>query len=311
MKKDIYKFKSTSNICDIRVVKYLPDVKPIGILQISHGMQEFVERYEAFASFLCSKGFVVVANDHLGHGDSVNSKEDWGYFGDLNGNSYLINDLFEVTKNTKNDFPNIPYFILGHSMGSFLLRQYLCLYGNSVDGAIIMGTGHESLSTISLAMNMCKLFAMGKGWHHRSKAVSALAFGPYLKRFENDTYSRSWLTKDKEIVKWYKNEPRCNFIFTLNGYYNMFYGISRLHDSELLRNMPKDLPMFFVSGEDDPVGDYGKGVYSAIQSLKDVGCLNIDVKLYPNDRHEILNEFDKDQVYEDIYNWLEEKMKCL
>ena len=310
MKKEEFKFRSTSNVCDIRGVKYIPSGDVKAILQISHGMQEFIDRYENFAEYLCSKGYLVTGNDHLGHGGSINTKDDWGFFAEKNGNKAVLDDLYEVTKITKELYPNKPYFLLGHSMGSFYARQYIMEHSNELNGAIIMGTGHQPMATLKAGMMACKMFALGKGWRHRSKAVAAMAMGSYNKKFEPAETNVEWLTKDRSIIEWYTHEPRCSFMFTLNGYYNMFLGMSRLLDKNLLNNIQKDLPLFFVSGEDDPVGNFGKGVQAAVESVKDVGCRKVDMKLYPGDRHEILNELDKQQVYEDLYNWMEDKLKA-
>lgn len=308
MKKEEFSFLSTSGICNIRAVRYLPDGEIKAILQISHGMQEFIDRYDNFASFLCDHGFLVTGNDHLGHGGSINSEDDWGFFAENDGNRALLDDLYELTKLTKKKYPNVPYFLLGHSMGSFYARQYICEHGDELKGAIIMGTGHQPLPVVKAGMQACKLFALGKGWRYRSKAVEAMAFGSYNKKFEPAETDKEWLTKDRNIINWYINEPRCSYKFTLNGYYNMFMGISRLHDKNLLNRIPKDLPIIFVSGQDDPVGDFGKGVQAAFDSVKEAGCKNVEMKLYPNDRHEILNELDKEIVYDDLYNWLNEKI---
>ena len=309
MKKEVFSFPSTSGVCDIRCVRYIPDGEICAILQIAHGMVEFIDRYEDFASYLCEKGYLVTGNDHLGHGGSVKSEDDWGYFAEENGYKALLNDMYELTKITKELYPNIPYFLLGHSMGSFYARQYLCEYGNELNAAIIMGTGHQDLGAIKFGLAACKMFALVKGWKHRSSAINALAFGSYNKKFEPARTPNDWLTKDESIVDWYIHEPKCSFMFTLNGYYNMFLGLSRLHDKELLNKMPKNLPILFVSGEDDPVGNFGKGVKAAAKSVEDAGCRNVEMKLYPNDRHEILNELDRKQVYEDLYNWLQDKLK--
>lgn len=303
MKKNEFRFRSSSGTVDIRAMEYVPEGKIIAVLQIAHGMVEFIDRYENFAAFLASKGILVVGNDHIGHGGSVKSEEDWGYFGE-NGNRILLDDMHELTRLTKEKYPNLPYFLLGHSMGSFYARQYLGEFGNELDGAIIMGTGLEPLFVVKGGMFLCKLIALFKGWRYRSNFVNQVAFGSYGKKFEPLRTRADWLSKDEALVDWYINEPRCSFLFTLNAYYSMFEGIARLHDKKLLEKVPKDLPIFFVSGEDDPVGSFGKEVVYSVETLKEVGVKNIDLKLYPNDRHEILNETDKETVYADLYEWL-------
>ncbi len=308
MKTNEFRFRSSNDAVNIRCMEYVPDDKIIAILQIAHGMVEFIDRYENFAKYLCSKGILVVGNDHLGHGGSVNSQEEWGYFGE-DGNRHLLEDMHKLTLLTKEKYPGLPYFLMGHSMGSFYARQYLFDYGDELDGAIIMGTGLEPLYKIKGGMFLCKLIAQFKGWDYRSEFVNNMAFGAYGKKFEPLRTRADWLSKDEKLVDWYVNEPRCSFLFTLNGYYSMFEGISRLHDKTLLEKVPKDLPLFFVSGQDDPVGSFGKEVETSVQTLKDAGVKNIDLKLYPNDRHEILNETDKEVVYVDLYNWLSEHIK--
>ena len=308
MKKEEFRFRSTNNAVDVRAVKYIPDDKPVAILQIAHGMVEFIDRYDRFAEYLSSKGFLIVGNDHIGHGGSVNSQEDWGYFGE-DGNRHLLDDMHELTKIVKKENPDLPYFLLGHSMGSFYARQYLGEYGYELNGAIIMGTGFEPIYKVKSGMALCRLIAAFKGWRHRSDLVNDIAFGSYGKKFEPLRTRADWLSKDEEIVDWYVNEPRCSFKFTLNGYYEMFKGIARLHDKKLLAGVPKDLPILLVSGQDDPVGSFGIEVEAAAKSLKDAGVQNIEMKLYPNDRHEILNETDKEVVYVDLYRWLDSHIK--
>lgn len=302
--KEEFYFTSTSGTTKIHAVRYVPDGQIKAILQIAHGMVEYIERYEAFALFLSSKGILVTGNDHLGHGKSINSKEDWGYFAKEDGNRAVLYDIYQLTQITKEQYPNIPYFLLGHSMGSFYTRQYLCEFGNELNGAIVMGTGCQPLALIQAGRFLTKIISLFKGWNYRSSFINNMAFGSYNKQFEPARTTKDWLTKDAAIVDKYVADERCNFIFTLNAYYNMFTGISRLYNKQLLSQMPKDLPVFFVAGEDDPVGDYGKGVLRAVNMFKEIGMKNIRLKLYPSDRHEILNETDRQQVYDDIYFWL-------
>lgn len=304
MKKEEFYFDSNDGLTKIRALKFIPDGEVKAILQISHGMVEFIDRYEGFANYLCEKGFLVVGNDHLGHGGSVNSKEDWGYFAKKDGYRIVLNDILKLLNIVKKDYPNRKYYLLGHSMGSFLARLFLIEYGNELDGAIIMGTGQQSKGTLVAGKALTKLISLFKGERYRSSFINNMALGSYNKKFEPSTTHCDWLTKDEKIVNWYYNEPRCQFVFTLNGYYNLFSLIEQIIDEKNLEKMPKDLPVLIVSGEDDPVGNFGKDPKAVYEAFKSVGMKNIDLKLYPNDRHEILNEIDKDLVYDDIYNWL-------
>lgn len=302
-KEDFY-FNSASGTTRIHAVRYIPDGEIQAILQIAHGMVEYIERYENFALFLASKGFLVTGNDHLGHGKSINTKKDWGYFAKDNGNHAVLYDLYQLTQITKEKYPGIPYFILGHSMGSFYVRQYLGTFGHELNGAIIMGTGCQPFALVQTGKLVTSLVALFKGWHHRSKLVNSLAFGSYNKYFQPARTPKDWLSKDNAIVDEHVADELCNFTFTLNGYHTLFTTISRLYDKKLLSNMPKALPVFFVAGDDDPVGDFGKGVLKVVDMFKNIGMQNVKVKLYPTDRHEILNETDREQVYDDIYSWL-------
>ena len=306
MRKEEFSYKSTNGKDDIRAVRYIPDGEVKAILQIAHGMVEFIDRYEGFAAFLTDRGYLVTGNDHLGHGGSVKSKEDWGYFGD-DGYEHVLQDMFELTKITKELYPDKPYYLLGHSMGSFFARNYLTEYGNELNGAIIMGTGLEPSYKIRGGMMICSLIALFKGWRHRSEFVNNMAFGSYNKKFEPARTRADWLSRDEELVDWYVNEEKCSFKFTLNGYYHMFRCILNLHNKEALKKIPEDLDILFVSGQDDPVGTFGKEVEYSVKTLKDVGLKKIKCKLYPEDRHEILNELDKENVYEDLYRWMETK----
>lgn len=307
--KQHIQFLSNDHITLIHAVKWVPEGEVKAILQISHGMCEFVERYEDFANYLAGKGILVVGNDHLGHGESVRGKEDYGYFAKENGNSILIRDLHRLRKMIQEDYPQIPYFLLGHSMGSFLARQYICCYGKGLAGAVIMGTGYHSGKEVKFGMELCKGLAKVKGWYHRSRLVDALAFGGYNRGFKNSRTSKDWLTKDEKIIDVYVADERCSFCFTLNAYYNMFLSLYKLSSENYLKKMPRNLPVFFVAGGDDPVGDCGKGVMQVYGQFKELGMKDVKCRLYPGDRHEILNETDRDKVYRDIEEWLFERLE--
>lgn len=309
MRKEEFYFDSADNKTKIRAVKYIPEIKPHAILQIAHGMVEYIDRYDGFAEYLCNLGYLVVGNDHLGHGASVTSKDNWGYFAEKDGYKAVLEDLYTVTNLIKNEYKDLPYFLLGHSMGSFFARYYIQIHGDELDGAIIMGTGEQTAATLVAGKQMCRAIARLKGWHYRSKVVNGMALGSYNKKWEPSNTHLDWLTKDEEIVAKYKNEPRNSFLFTLNGYLNLFSVIGEVIKKYNIEKVPKDLPLLVTSGEDDPVGDFSKSPKLVYEAFVKAGIKDVEIKLYPNDRHEILNELDKIDVYSNIYHWLESKIK--
>lgn len=310
MRKETFEFLSGDKGTKIHCVKWMPEEgKPRGILQITHGMVEYIERYEEFARFMTEQGFVVAGHDHLGHGASVVSQEYWGYFAPEHGSDILVEDMHKLRTMMQKQYPQLPYFMLAHSMGSFLLRKYLSIHAEGLRGAILMGTGAQPDRAVKLGKKVCSFIAAFRGWNHRSRLVDRMAFSGNNKRFAQENVTNSWLTKDRAIVDAYNQEPRCSFKFTLNGFYNLFDTIEYVNQPEHIQAIPKELPIFFVSGEDDPVGDYGAGVKAVYASYEKAGMEDITWKLYKGDRHEILNETDKQTVYEDICAWIQVRME--
>lgn len=312
MKNEVFKYKSADNKTMIDAVRWLPDNGEYrAILQITHGMIEYKERYMPFAEFLTKNGFMVVAHDHLGHGESVNSKTDWGYMSDKNPSDTLVEDMHTLRTMIQSANAGTPYFMLGHSMGSYMLRKYLAKYGNGITGAIVMGTGNIEDSTTKAAMFLTKMVAKFHGWHYYSPFIEGLTFSKPYKKYDltGKDASNSWLTKDPEIVKAYYSNPKCTFKFTLNAYLGLFEAVYFDNQKNNIAKIPKELPIYIVSGEDDPVGDLGEGVKKVYQKFKQAGLKDVTCKLYATDRHEILNETDKEQVYADLLQWLEQKLK--
>lgn len=307
MVKREFTFPSADGKTAIHAVEWLPEGAPRAVLQIAHGVSEYVLRYEDFAGYLTERGFAVVGNDHLGHGLSVSDGAPRLYFGPKGSWNWVVEDMEQLRKLTHRQFPNLPYFLLGHSMGSFLTRTYLIRYPGTVDGAIIMGTGYQPKALVQLARTICRVLAVFHGWHYRSKLVARLSFLGYNKGLEGRT-AHDWLNRDPVEVDRYRADERCTFIFTLNAYYSMFSGILRLYDPALLARVPKDLPMLFLAGDADPVGEQGAGVKRAVKSLLDAGVKNIEVKLYPSARHELLVELNREEVFADIGDWLERRL---
>ena len=304
MKNNFY-YPSSDKLTQIHAIEWIPEGEIKAVLQISHGMVEYIDRYDRFARYLNENGIYVVGNDHLGHGESVVSDDKHGYFAKENGNWCVIEDINELRRITGEKYPDKPYFMLGHSMGSFLIRQYMMIYGQGLSGVIVMGTGSQPAATLKGAKAICKTLSAFKGWEHRSSFLNNMAFAAYNKKFEPARTRSDWLTKDEAIIDSYNGDPWCSFIFTLNGFFNMFNGIEYIQNPSNIKNTPKDYPILLVSGADDPVGDFGKGVKTAYDAYIQNGITNVEMKLYENDRHELINETDYEKVYSDLKEWIE------
>ena len=272
-------------------------------------MVEYIKRYDEFAQFLCEKGFYVVGNDHLGHGKSVQSKSEYGFFEKKYGNACVLGDIHTLRQRTVKKYPETPYFMLGHSMGSSLLRQYIQMYGNGLSGVVLMGvvTDHRR-SSLLFVKQLCRLMAAVRGWHYRSRMVDELVTGSFNKKFKPSVTRADWITSDKEHLDAYVTDPLCSFMFTVNAYYSMMAGMLGMQKKENISMIPKSLPVLFVSGAEDPVGNFGKGVRKVCEIYKSAGLRDVSLKLYEGDRHEILNETNREQVYQELYEWFEEKL---
>lgn len=306
IRKEAEFIKSTNGKNKLHVMRWQSE-RVNAILQISHGMVEHIERYDRFATYLAEKGIMVVGNDHLGHGKSVDSEEEYGFFATKDGSKIVVDDLYEVTKYIKEQYKEVPYFVLGHSMGSFMIRRYIMTYGNEVDGAIIMGTGQLPNSKLAAASTILNVIKRKNGIRHRSELMNSLGFGGYNRKFEPARTDKDWLTRDEKIVDLYRSDERCRFTFTVNGYETIFDTMRFIAEPSNINQIPKELPILFVAGEKDPVGDFGKTVKKIYESYKVAGVKDVSIKLYPEDRHEIINELDYETVYEDIFRWIEKE----
>lgn len=302
-------FLSSDGVTKIHVVTWLPKGETLGVLQLCHGMVEHILRYDDFADYMTKKGFVVVGHDHLGHGQSVVSEELHGFFQEKRGNECMIRDIHRVRQTTQRKYAELPYFLLGHSMGSFLVRQYVQLHGDGLTGLIAVGTGYFSPVALKFGQILSRALAARHGWKYHSILMDGLIFGSYNKRFCPNKTQKDWICSDEAVVEKYIQDPLCNFNFTVNGYYHMIRGISFVQKMKHVKRIPKDLPIYLTSGEQDPVGDFGKGVCIVMDQYHQAGVKNVSCKLYAKGRHEILNEVNKQDVYEDIWNWVEKIMQ--
>lgn len=305
MKREDLYFDSRDGKSKIHAVRWEPDdtSNVVAVLQIVHGMAEHVDRYEEFAKFLTDRNFVVTADDHLGHGKTCENAIP-GYFCKNDPATTVVKDVHRLKKITQEKYPRIPYYILGHSMGSFILRNYLFQYGKGISGAIIMGTGMVPASMARLSYVMASLGCIFGKSQKPSTTLDKIAFGTYLKRIPNPRTPADWLSKNEANVDEYIKDPLCGFVFTCNGFKTLGSLLCRLVKKSNIEKMPVSLRVFIVSGEEDPVGDYGQGPKKVYKQYIDEGMQKVEMKLYPDDRHEILNELDRATVYEDIYQWI-------
>ncbi len=305
--QDFY-FQSSTGRTSIHALKCVPDSKPRAVVQIAHGIAEHIDRYRPFMEFLADNGFVVAGNDHLGHGKSIRVPEEQGFFAEKDGWWRVVDDMDKLHDIMSNEYPELPYVLFGHSMGSFLTRTYLIKHPDKYDGVILSGTGHQSPALVlggnAAASVMAKLNgAMGDG-----AKLDSLAFGTYLNKIENPRTKFDWLSRDTEQVDKYIADPLCGFVGKIGLYRDMMQGIKFITDKKNIAQMSKEKPVYFMSGDGDPVGDYGKGVERAYKAFCDAGLHDVFMRLYPGGRHEMLNETNKEQVYQDILSWLNEKI---
>lgn len=301
------RFSSADGKRDVTGWIYPPATeKAVGILQICHGMCEYIGRYERFISDMVQEGFVVCGHDHIGHGES-SEPEDYGYFGPKDGYRNLVQDLHTMTGIVKDEFPELPLFLFGHSMGSFVSRLYLSKYTDELSGVIICGTGGPN-PLYNLGIPACGLVAAICGEKHRSKMLDRMAFGSFNKKFQQRT-DKDWLTRDDEIVDRYRKDEKCMFLFTVSGYKELLKLSKKANQSKWYESLDRNLPMLLISGDMDPVGNYGTGVKKVYEKLQYTGISDVSMKLYPGARHELLNEINYDEVFDDILHWITAHLK--
>ena len=308
MKKSEVFIPSADGKNKLHTVIWEPDKEyPRAVLQIVHGMSEYVERYNGFASFLTQNGFAVIGNDHLGHGKSVKSDDDLGFFASNNGDKIVIKDLYSVLLFAKDKWQGVPVFILGHSMGSFFVRQFITEYSENLNGAIVMGTGFIADIASKMGMTVSNIICKSKGEKYRSKMLEDLTLGSNNKPFAPNRTPVDWLSRDEKVVDDYVADRLCGFRFTARAYNDFFKIIHSLAINNNAQGIVKSLPILITSGEVDPVGGK-KACEKLLFKYESAKIVDTSLKLYPNDRHEILNELDKETVYKDLADWMISKL---
>lgn len=303
VKKRNISFKSADGKTEIAAYIYTDEERaPQAVVQLSHGMCEYIGRYEDFISHLCAQGYVVCGNDHLGHGASGDHGT-LGYFADQDGAQLVLEDLHSMNRIVHEQFPGLPVILFGHSMGSFFARWYAARWPETIDGLVICGTGGPNpLGGIGLVLTA--LLSRLRGPKYRSQLINKLAFGTYLKQIENPRTPYDWITRDEEIVQNYAADPHCTFIFTVSAFHDLMTALATVSSKKWAAALPKTLPVLMISGDMDPVGNYGKGVRTVHGWLRDAGIQDLELILYPGARHEVVNETCRQKVYDDLTHWL-------
>lgn len=304
MVKNEFTVPSCDKKTALHAVEWLPAGRIRAVLQISHGVSEYILRYGDFAKFLTARGFAVVGNDHLGHGQSVTPGAPRLYFGPAGSWNTVVDDIYTLRCLEGRKFPDLPYFLLGHSMGSFLVRTYLIRYPGTVDGAILMGTGQMSPALVALGRAIAAAESVRVGEENSSPIIQRLAFETYNRAFAPNRTAFDWVSSASAAVDGYVSDPHCGENPSVGLFREMLEGIAFITRQRNVELMNRNTPVLFVSGEEDPVGERGKGVRRAYQSFHRAGVRDLTMKLYPGARHEILNDTCRMEVYGDLASWL-------
>ena len=305
VRKEELTYKSRDRQSTIHAIKWIPEGQPIALLQIIHGMQEYIDRYDEFARYLAERGILVMGNDHLGHGKSVTGNGTYGFFCKDDPATVLVRDAHRLKKTVQEEYPGVPVFILGHSFGSFVAREYITRYGTGIRGAIIQGTAFMPTGTINSLSSLVSFMEVIMGTKYRSTMINNMAFKGYLKRIPNPRTKFDWLSHNEESIDKYIADPADNFVFTLNGFGTMAELLKRVQSIDKMEDIPKKLPILITAGKEDPVGDYGEAPKKLFDIYKkQLQMENVELKLYDNMRHELQQEIGREQVFADQYEWL-------
>lgn len=306
---DTLSFQASDGL-DIMYRRWLPTDQPVrGAVQIAHGMAEHAGRYAWFAEILTAQGIAVYANDHRGHGLTAGDDARMGFFADSNGWDLVVGDMKTLNDRIREDHPGRPLFLFGHSMGSFLSRDFIARYGDTLSGVILSGTaGHPGLLG-HLGFGVARLQALIKGARALSPLMDSLSFGSYAKAFKPQRTPFDWLSRDSDQVDAYIRDPFCGFIASAGFYMDLISGLIRVNRTDLIARTPKDLPIYLFSGAMDPVGNNTRGVRKVHDAFQRAGMTDLTLRFYEEGRHEMLNEINRDQVADDVLRWITQHLE--
>ena len=305
VKKEEFTIDSRDGKTALHAVKWLPEGQPVCILQIIHGMNDYILRYEEMAQYLAGKGILVVGDDHLGHGSSVPEGGQHGYICETDGATVMVRDEHRLKKTMQQQYPGVPYLIFGHSMGSFILRNYLIRYGSGIDGAIICGTGSPAKWQLVMGKLLTAVLSKLRGGRYVSRFVDNMASKAYMSGIENPQTHYDWICTDPAVSKAFEQDPQSGgFTFSVNAYHVLFELADRMQDKKELAKIPKKLPVLIVSGTEDPVGEKGKAPQKLYDDFLNLDMTKVTLKLYNGCRHELYNEPVKETFFLDLENWI-------
>ncbi len=302
MKQEFF-YPSSDGIHRVHALCWLPEGPPRAAIQIVHGISEYAERYESLASFLTARGYLVCGGDHLGHGGTARGGP-YGYFAPQHGWDLVVRDVRRLRLQMGQQYPGIPYVMLGHSMGSFLTRTYLIRWPGTLDGAVLSGTGQEPAALVALGKGVAGVIGRIRGGDHVSQLVDALSLGAYNRKFRPNRTSADWLSRDEAAVDAYLRDPLCSFRPTVSMFRDLMDGLQLIGRRRNLARMDPATPIWFLSGAQDPVGAMGAGVHRVARQFRQAGCRDVTVTLYPGGRHEMFHEINRQQVMDDLLAWL-------
>ena len=307
MKKD-NNFLSNDGKAMIHYTMWYPQNNIKAIVQLTHGMTEYIGNYDEFAEFLCENDLFVIGHDQLGHGHSVENSEELGYFRNKNSVDILVEDMHTLMKKAKSQYENVPYFLFGHSFGSFLSRIFAGTYGNELNGLILTGTGNADIKKIKHALKLIRAMRITKKADYRSKMVLKTLFTSYSQRIENPKNMHEWMCRDEKSIEDYLNNPLNNYVYTLNGFSTLLYAVLKMQEERVFEDTPEKLPILMMSGSEDPVGNYGEKVLEVCNLYKEHKVKDVTLKIYKGARHNILMEINKKEVMKDCMEWIIKKL---
>lgn len=307
MKSENQQFRSSIDKLPIHYYKWYPTATASikGAIQIAHGLSEHAKRYASFARVLTDQGYVVYANDHRGHGQTAGSPEKVGYLEDAPFWASALRDMYQLNQIIQKEQAGVPVFLFGHSMGSLLARQYITQWGQTLRGVIISATGGDPGMLGKIGALVAKVTAMINGKKKRSQLMDKLSFGKFNDAFKPNRTAFDWLSRDEKEVDKYIADPYCGVVFSAGFWEDFLKGINYINSAEAYQKTPKTLPILLIAGDKDPVGDMAKGVLQIKQAYKQVAIQNLQCKIYPEARHELLNESNRMEIIQDILQWLE------